>query len=92
MSVRSIGRELKGSHKLEKRTFASVFDRDFKLGLGACAKAPGLKANDGLAAEAAVAKLFERLARAVQFNHGADTRSDRAILEHVRDLVQPLRR
>ena len=47
------------------------FDRDFKLGLGACAKAPGLKANDGLAAEAAVAKLFEQLARAVQFNHGA---------------------
>ena len=91
LSVRSIGRELKGSHKLEKRTFASV-DRDFKLGLGACAKAPGLKVNDGLAAEAAVAKLFERLARAVQFNHGADTRSDRAILEHVRDLVQTLRR
>ena len=56
------------------------------------AKAPVLKANDGLAAEAAVAKLFEQLARAVQFNHRADARSDRAVRKHVRDLVQPLRR
>ena len=58
----------------------------------ALAKKPILKANDGFAAEAAVAKLFEQLARAVQFNHGADARSDRAVREHVRDLVQPLRR
>jgi hypothetical protein len=45
------------------------------------AKAPVLKADDGLAAEAAVAKLFEHLARAVQFNHGTDARSDRAVRE-----------
>ena len=51
-----------------------------------------LEADDGLAAETAVAKLFEQLARAVQFNHGADARSDRAVREHVSDRVQALRR
>src|SRR6476646_11733513 len=54
-----------------------------------CAKSPLLEADDSLAAEAAVAKLFERLARAVQFNHGADAGSDRAVREHVRNLVKP---
>src|SRR6478672_8364113 len=51
--------------------------------------AKSLEADDGLATEAAVAKLFEHLARAIQFNHGADTRSDRALREHVRNLVKP---
>jgi hypothetical protein len=51
-----------------------------------------LEADDGLAAKAAAAKLFEHLARAAQFNHGADARSDSAVREHVRNLVQPLRR
>ena len=51
-----------------------------------------LEADDGLAAEAAVTKLFEHLPRAVQFNRGADARSDRAVREHARNLVQPLRR
>jgi hypothetical protein len=55
-------------------------------------KAPVLEVDDGLAAEAAIAKLFEHLARAVQFNHGADARSDRAVREHARNLVEPLRR
>jgi hypothetical protein len=51
-----------------------------------------LEADHGLAAETAVAKLFENLARAVQFNYGADARSDRAVREHMRNLVQALRR
>jgi hypothetical protein len=44
-----------------------------------------LEADDGLASEATFAKLFEHLARAVQFHHGADPRSDRP----VRDRVYP---
>src|SRR5271169_1501135 len=41
-----------------------------------------LEADEGLAAKAAVAKLFE----------GADACSDRAAREHVRNLVKPSRR
>ena len=37
----------------------------------------GLEADDGLAAEAAGAKLFEHLARIVQCNRGADARRTR---------------
>ncbi len=51
-----------------------------------------LEADDGLAAEAAVAKLFEQLSHSVQFNRGADARGDRAVREHARNLAQPLRR
>ena len=51
-----------------------------------------LEADDGLAAEAAVAKRFEQLGHAVQFNRGADARSDRAVREHAHNRVQPLRR
>jgi hypothetical protein len=51
-----------------------------------------LEPDDRLAAEAAIAKLFEHLARLAQFNRGADARSDCPVREHARDLVQPLRR
>ena len=51
-----------------------------------------LQADDGLAAEAALAKLFEDLAHAVQFYCGADPRGDRTVGQQARDLGQPLRR
>jgi hypothetical protein len=51
-----------------------------------------LEADDGFAAEAAGAELFDDLGGAVQINGGADARSDDAVGKHARDLVQPLRR
>jgi hypothetical protein len=54
--------------------------------------APALETDDGFAAETAVAQLFEHLTYAIQFNHGADARSDRAVREPARELVQALRR
>jgi hypothetical protein len=48
-----------------------------------------LEPDDRLAAEAAIAKLFEHLARLAQFNRGADARSDCPVREHARDLVPP---
>jgi hypothetical protein len=56
------------------------------------AKVSGLETDDGLAAEAAAAKLFENLRRTVQFHRGPDARGDRPICKHTRDLAQPLRR
>src|ERR1700685_1405537 len=50
-----------------------------------------LHADDGLAAEAAVAELFEHLPRGVQLHRGADARTDRAVREHPRHLLQPWR-
>ena len=47
--------------------------------------------DDGLAAESTVANLFDDLSRVVQFNRGADSRSDRAIREHICNPPQPLR-
>ena len=49
-----------------------------------------LKADHGLAAEPAVAQLFEHLPRAIQFNRRADARSDRPGSKHAGNLVQPL--
>ena len=53
---------------------------------------PVLEADDSFAAEAALAKLFEHLRRAIQFNGGIDANSDRTFRDHARNLVQPLRR
>ena len=53
---------------------------------------PVLEADDSFAAEAALAKLFEHLRRAIQFNGGIDANSDRTFRDHACHLVQPLRR
>jgi hypothetical protein len=45
-----------------------------------------------LAVEAAVAEFFAHLAYLVRLNSGVNTRSDRAIREHARNLSQSLRR
>jgi hypothetical protein len=49
---------------------------------------PLLKPDHRFAAEAAVAKLFEHLARAAQFNREADARGDLTFDQHASDLVQ----
>lgn len=47
------------------------------------------EAYDGLAAEAALAKAVEDLARTVEVHRGADARGDRAVREHARNLASP---
>ena len=46
-----------------------------------------LEADAGLAAETAVAKLFDHRARSIQFNRAANASSDRAVREHPRNLA-----
>ena len=46
-----------------------------------------LEADAGLAAETAVAKLFEHGASSIQFNRAATASSDRAVREHARNLA-----
>jgi hypothetical protein len=46
-----------------------------------------LEADAGLAAETAVAKLFEHGARSIQFNRAGNASSDRAVREHARNLA-----
>src|ERR1700733_5026440 len=51
-----------------------------------------LEADDGLAAEAAAAKLCKYLPSVVQLDRRADARGDRALREHARHLAQSVRR
>ena len=51
-----------------------------------------LEPDDGLAAQAATADLFQHLPGAIQVSEGTDARRDRTVSEHLRDRGQPFGR